>query len=689
MSSTIPARERRLNAARLVGANAFALIAQLVVHMPTGYFGATDELTELGRMYAIFLLISTTLGVLGQIRGWLWTTRLIPLTLAINIGLFVAPMMGSPIVSGMAISWNLVGLLGYVFPREAASMTMRKSLSKQYLGDKAAIDWLELNGPALLHLLITSLILTTTVVGYEFSGQLLAMVTTLSLNIVALALSVPMMWGLFRQGYRIAIAVALPILVMVFFLGSPAIVLLLLALYQGIALVILISQSPVAADIFDYFVGYPALLLLVAFAGLSLIGTLLLSFPAASATGVPVSALDAFFTATSAACITGLSVLDISKDFSIFGHVIILILIQLGGMGIMSISTFAMLVLGSRLGLRAERALEEVLEQRGSKNAYRLTSFIVVSTLSIESVGAVILSYCFRMQGEPWPTAIWHGVFHAISAFCQAGFALHSDSLMIFQQNPLALMTFSALIVLGSLGFIVLAALLSWSRGELRKPGLHAQVVLIVTSVFLVTGVVLFLLVEWNSSLAGLPAIDRVTNAIFQSISLRSAGLNSVDMTQVRPASMLFMMFFMFVGGAPGSTSGGIKVTTLAILIASIRGIASGQPRVVLFRHQIPQDIVYRAAAVTIMSIMIGLTLLFVLLLTQQLPFEMLAFEAISALGTVGLSLGATSQLNAFGKLAIILVIFIGRVGPLALALTLRKEKPAKIGYPQARILIG
>ncbi|MBA2662465.1 MAG: hypothetical protein H0U74_09245 [Bradymonadaceae bacterium] len=680
--------ERRLNAARLVGANTFALVAQLVVHMPSGYFGAADEVTLLGGIYAAFLLLSTALGTLGQFRAWSWSTRFIPLVLSVNIGIFIAPMMTSPIISSIAIIWNLVVLLGFVFPSHNAA-TIHKMRDRHYEGDEQSVRWLSENGRALRHLLTASLILTTAVVGYEVSGQLLATAATLALNIASILLSVPMMLGLFRQGYRVAILVALPILVILFFLGSPAIVLLLLAFYQIMALTILLFQGQLSSDLLDYFFEYPALLLLAAFAALTLLGTLLLSFPAASATGVSISAVDAFFTATSAACITGLIVLDTPTDFSLFGHVVIIILIQLGGMGIMVISTFATLILGSRLGLRAEKALEEVLDLRGSKNAYKLTVFIVSSTLLIELVGAIFLSVGYHHHGHDWPQAIWYGVFHAISAFCHAGFALQSDSIMMFREDPFALMVFSALIVLGSIGFIVLAALWQWFQGDRQRLGLHARVVGIATVVFIVLGIVLFAICEWNASMADLGLRDKFMNAVLQSVTLRSAGFNSVDVALFHPATILFMMFFMFVGGAPGSAGGGIKLTTFVILIAAIRGIALGQPRVVLFKRQIPQDLVYRAAAITVISMLIGLSLLFVLLLTQPLPFEVLAFEAISAIGTVGLSLGATPQLNAFGKLVVILVIFIGRIGPLALALTLGQGKPARIGYPEARIMVG
>ncbi|MFU8803970.1 MAG: TrkH family potassium uptake protein [Bradymonadaceae bacterium] len=688
MPEVVSIADRRLNAARLVGATIIAVVAQLAVDMPEGYFGPADDMTATGGIYVALLIMTTVTCVTGLLKGQGWASKLVPLILSLNIGVFVAPLAASPVIAGITIVWNLVILSLFVFPWRTMQHSFRARMRRKPRGDELE-QWLALNGAAVGNLLFVSIFLNIAVVGFELSGQLLAQSLTLGFSLITTGLTLPLLWGLVKRGRRLVVVFLLPVLVSVLYLGSPEALLLLLGLYMTAIFLLLLSQGALFHDVLEFFYEQPALLLLATFAALSLLGTLFLSFPAASATGVPVSPLDAFFTATSAACITGLIVLDTPTDFSTFGHVVILILIQLGGIGIVVLSTFATLLLGSKLGLRAERALEEVLDLRGAKNAYRLTMFIVAATLLIEGIGAILLSIAYYSHGYALGSAVWHGVFHAISAFCHAGFALQSDSIMMFEQDPFALTVFSVLITLGSVGFLVLAGLWQRVRGESKRFNLHVKVILVASLVFLVLGILLFALCEWNGVLAEMSVGHKWMNALMQSVTLRSAGFNSVDSSVFAPATILFMLFFMFVGGAPGSAAGGIKVTTFIVLLFAIRGIAAGEPRVVIFNRRISQNLVYRSAAIVIITMLIALVLFFVLLLTQPLPFEILAFEAISAVGTVGLSMGATPDLNAIGKFIIILVIFIGRIGPLALALTLGRAKPGRLDYPEAKLMVG
>ncbi|TXD42647.1 hypothetical protein FRC96_02980 [Lujinxingia vulgaris] len=680
--------ERRLAAARFMGANIFSAFAQLAVHMPNGYFGGADEVTEWGQLYAMVLLGSTLLALWGYGRNHPRVVWLVGLTCSLSIGVFMAALAVSPIIPAGAMIWNLVVLAWTLFPLRLSGPRSRATVGMEQR--ESRLDrWSRKNGAGVRHLLWVSLILNVGVVGFELSGQDFVVIATMAFALVVSALTAPAVGTMVRERRLWTLLILVPLFLMAFFLGSPQVLLLLLGLYQFAMLFVLSAREPIFNDVLDYFYEYPALLVLTTFATLTAIGTLLLSLPAASATGVPVSPIDALFTATSASCITGLIVLDTPEAFTFFGHVVILVLFQMGGIGILVLSTFATLLLGSRLGMRAERALEEVLDLPGSQSAYSLAKFIVGSTLAIEGLGAAGLTVVYMRHGYLFDEALWMGVFHAVSAFCHAGFALQSDSLMMFQDDPLALTIFSVLVTLGSVGFLVLAVAWQWLRGERRKVNVQARLIGIGTVALILAGMVLFFVCEWNGVLADMSWRERFFNALMQSVTLRSSGFNSVDTTILSPATQWFMIFFMFIGGAPGSTAGGIKLTTLVVLLFAVRGIASGTPRVVLFRREIPQEIVYRSAGITVISLVLGFTLLFLLLLTQSIPFDMLAFEAASALGTVGLSVGATSQLNDIGKLLIVLVIFIGRVGPLALALVLGRGQPSRLSYPEARIMVG
>lgn len=678
--------DRRLNGARLLGASTFSAFAQVAVDMPDGYFGAADEVTFWGWIYLAFLLIATTTTVFGLWKAKTWCLPLLWGTLSVNIGVFIAALVVSPIIPAITIIWNLIVLAWVLFPIRTTAFELRQRLESP---KEEIEEWFRQNGAAVRHLLAVSLLLNIAIFGYRLTEQIVAFGVTLTLALITVGLSLPTLVKLAKRGSALVGLMFVPLILMAFFLGAPQVLLLLVSFFQLGTLLLFLVQAPIFDDILDYFYEYPAILVLSTFAGLTLLGTLLLSLPVASATGTPVGALDALFTATSASCITGLIVLDTPADFSLFGHVVILALFQLGGIGILVLSTFATLLLGSKLGLRAEHALEESLGMRGTESSYQLARFIVAATLLIEAVGAVFLTFAFRRLDYGWGEAIWHGVFHAVSAFCHAGFALHSESMMIFQDDPIALTVLTVLITLGSIGFLALAVGWQLFKRKRKKIDIQTRVILLVTGLLFLVGFLLFLVLEWNTSMAGMSSVERIFNAFMQSATLRSAGFNSVDTSLFTDATIWFSIFFMIIGGAPGSTAGGVKITTVVILFLAVKGIASGRPRVVLFNREIPQEVVYRSAGIVILYLLLIFILLFLLLLTQPLPFEMLAFEAASALGTVGISVGATPLLNDFGKALIIAVIFIGRVGPLALALVLGRGRPSRVKYPKTNIMVG
>jgi len=706
-------RSRALIAARLVGACALGVIAQIAVHMPQGYFGAADHVTRFGAAYALALTGLTALlllAVRGRRRLSAWLAPAIP---AVNIGLFLPALASDPLVAGLVVVFNAVLLAQQLFPARHLPLPVAPGQSAIESEVDARLERL---WPALRNLGGASLALSVAVVGYRLSGHALAQGVCLVLAFSTLGVAFPLLRLLYREGRRSVLLIAAPVVASVIAAPWPWAMLSFLAVAQAVLLLVLVAQHQTTAEILRDFFDHPSRLIVVSFGGAILVGTVLLTFPVASAGPEAISPLDALFTATSATCVTGLVVLDTPVDFSPFGQAVILGLIQVGGLGIMTLSTFATVMLGGSLGLRGEQALGEMLDLQTAPSAYRLTRFIVLSTLAVEAVGAVGLAGCFAAAGAPVGDAIWRGVFHSVSAFCNAGFALQSDSIVMFREAPLPLLLHAALIVLGGLGFVVLAGV--WTRfgtrvasrlGERvgRRVGwrtgrpvrrsrstplsVQARTVLVASGVLLVAGTVLFAACEWRRSLAGLSVGDRLVNALFQSVTLRTAGFNSVDFGGLGAATVLFMMLFMFIGASPGSTGGGIKTTTAVVLLAAIRSTTRRGESTTLSRREVPRDIVYRSLAIVVISVAVVVMGLFLLLLFEDQPFLDLLFEAVSAFGTVGLSLGATPALGPAGKLTIIAVMFIGRIGPLTLALLLGTgaERRVRFRYPETRLMVG
>lgn len=679
-------RRRNLAAARIVGALALSLVALFAVDVPHGYFGPTDVMTEFGTLVGVGLLALSLATILALRVESSLAGVLVPLTLSLNVGLFVPAVPSDPLVAAIVILWNLVLLVRHFFP---ALPGIAFAPARE---DPETERWLAGYGPALRHLSAWAIVLTVGVVGYRFTDSTLARLVCVGLHGGALAVAAPWLWRLGRGGQRSPWLVLPPVLAGVLAVGRPDLMLSMLALAQFVVLAVLLSRTRTALEIFQGFYERPSRLVVASFASVIAVGTVLLTFPAASAGVEPISPLDALFTATSATCVTGLIVLDTPTAFSPFGHAVILGLIQIGGLGIMVLSTFAALVLGGSLGLRGERALTEVMDLQTASTAYRLTRFIVLATLGFEAVGAIGLSAFYAAEGFGTWEAIWRGVFHAISAFCNAGFALQSDSIVMFQSRPGAVLIVAALIVLGGIGFVVLAS--AWSaisRGEWGRWPVQVKAVLAASIALVVVGTALYGAIEWEGTLRGLSPGSKVLHSLFQSVTLRTAGFNSVDLSGLAGASVLFMLAFMFIGAAPGSTGGGIKVTTVVVLMAAIRSTVRTRAPATLFGREIPSAIVQRSLAITIVSAVVLFGGLFLLLVFEPQPFQDLMFEATSAFGTVGLSLGATPKLGPVGKLVVVGLMFIGRVGPLTMAVLLGTSGSGGpvVRYPESRIMVG
>ncbi len=433
---------------------------------------------------------------------------------------------------------------------------------------------------------------------------------------------------------------------------------------------------------------HPARLLVVTFAGLCMIGTLGLALPWCSSRGASIGVLDAAFTSVSATCVTGLIVLDTPKDLSLLGQIFVLILIQTGGLGIMTISTSALSLMGRRLSLRQESVMASLVSQENRADVYHALRRTLSVTVVFELAGALVLAWAFARAGDGWPVALWRGLFTSISAFCNAGFALQTDNLVTYQHSPVVLHVVSVLIIAGGLSPVAIVAIPRALRGG--RLGLQVRVALVSTLVLLALGFVAIGSLEWSWSLDGLSIADRLHNAWFQSVTLRTAGFNSVDFGALQPATWMVMLVFMFVGGCPGGTAGGLKTTTAFVLILALVGALRGKTSAEAFGRTIPTPTVFKATAIATMGVLAVVAAVTMLLVAQPLPFHVALFEVVSALGTVGLSIGGTAHLDEIGKTLIMACMFLGRVGPLTVFLILSDRRiPSPWVLPSEEIEVG
>ncbi len=413
---------------------------------------------------------------------------------------------------------------------------------------------------------------------------------------------------------------------------------------------------------------HPARILLTTFLGLCVVGTFLLSLPASTQSDA-IKLVDAIFTSVSAVCVTGLIALDTPNDFTGFGQFCILLLIQLGGLGMMSITTVALHAMGRRLSLKQERLLTSMTNIDHSDLVHSLKT-ILKFTFIAEGIGAIILFFLFHATtGDSIGTAAWRGGFTAISAFCNAGFALQSDSLILYQSDALILHTIAALIIFGGMAPVISLMVPKWIFG--RPTPIPVRIALMTTVIMLVAGTFFVIAFEWDGVLAGLSIGDKIHNAWFQSVTLRTAGFNSVDITTIVSPTLLVMVAFMFIGGSPGGTAGGVKTTTIGILAMTFWANITNKNDVVSQNRRIHSSTIYRAITIIVSGMAVWFMVVLMLQVTQQISARSLIFETTSAIGTVGLSTGATPLLDEIGKIIIIIAMFVGRIGPMTLFMLL------------------
>lgn len=435
----------------------------------------------------------------------------------------------------------------------------------------------------------------------------------------------------------------------------------------------------------------PSRKLILGFLSVIAVGVFLLMLPFSLKEGKSLNFLEALFTVVSAVCVTGLTVVDVSEVFSPLGDLILITLIQIGGLGVMTFSSIVFLLAGQKMTLYTRILLKE---ERNANSVGEILNFVRLMLLTvfiIESIGAVILIHEFR-KIMPHEQAIYYGIFHSISAFCNAGFSLFSNSLENFRGNSVISLTISYLIILGGMGFAIINSFIMMIRKGVSRFTLTSKLAIHISMILTFGGAVLFFLLEFSNSatLSPLPWSEKIISSVFQSVTLRTAGFNTIPLGNLRSATVFMACIWMLIGASPGSTGGGIKTTTLGVILFYVIGIIRGKEHVEIFNRRLDWDVMNKALALLVVSLSyIALVILFLLVL-EPFSMEKIVFEVVSAFGTVGLTMGITPYLSVTSKLVIIVTMFVGRLGPMTIALALgEKKKKARVQYPKEDILIG
>ncbi len=443
----------------------------------------------------------------------------------------------------------------------------------------------------------------------------------------------------------------------------------------------------------------PGLLVIFSFLAAAAVGALLLAMPAASVND-PLSPVDALFTATSAICVTGLIVVDTGAQFTMFGKSVILILIQLGGLGVMTFSVFLFLFLGKRLGMRERWIVTETFTPAPIRDVNKLIKSVFIFTFSAEIIGVV--SLFFFWYGEMGAAQALHkSVFHSISAFCNAGFSTYTTSFLDYRCNAWLNVTIMTLIVAGGLGFPVIYEFHNriryWKEHRRVQMSLHAKMVLSTTVILILAGWILIFFLEGSGELSGLSFRGKLFSSLFQSVTARTAGFNTLNIPMLGPATLFLLIMLMFVGASPGSCGGGIKTTSLAVFAAILRNKFRGRRVVSIFKRTIPNDTIARTLSIFFLAVLVVTAGLILLLVTQMGTvnsgngfFLAYFFETVSAFATVGLSMGVTSTLTGAGKLVIIVLMLLGRVGLLTVAYVITRQEHGRLfKYAEEKVMIG
>ena len=442
----------------------------------------------------------------------------------------------------------------------------------------------------------------------------------------------------------------------------------------------------------------PSQVLAGGFFALIVVGTLFLALPFSASNGVSIGLLDAFFTSVSSVCVTGLIVKDTPVDFSIFGQIIIMLLVQLGGLGYMTSASVIYLIAGKRIGLAERLIMRESLNVLSMEGLVRFTKGVLFITLAIEGIAAIILSIRFSHDFS-YIKALYLGIFHSITSFNNAGFSLFSDNLMGYRDDIVVNTVIMANIILGGIGFIIFSDLYRYIKKEIQNLSLHTKLTLTTTFLLILAGAVLLFIFESSGStntMQGASLSDRIVVSLFHSISARTAGFNTVNVGEMASDSLFVLIVLMVIGASPGSTGGGIKTTTYAIMMVALWSAVRGRQDYTVFKRRISVELVAKAFLLTTMVTIIIITSTTLLLLTENRSFIQTLFEVSSAFGTVGLSTGdggilsLSGLFSTTGKIIISITMYTGRLGPLLLSIAIVKGMyPQRYRYPEGKILIG
>ncbi|TCW37982.1 trk system potassium uptake protein TrkH [Laceyella sacchari] len=435
-------------------------------------------------------------------------------------------------------------------------------------------------------------------------------------------------------------------------------------------------------------------ILVLGFAVTILIGACLLSLPMATESGQGLPFIDALFTATSAVCVTGLVVVDTATTFNTFGEVVILLLIQVGGLGFMTFGTFFAYLVGKKIGFRERLVLRETFNQFNMQGVVNLVLKVLKITFIIEGIGFVLLSVRFVPEFG-LEKGLYFSLFHSISSFNSAGFDLFGEkepfsSITHYVADPWMNLVVSSLVILGGIGFVVILELLHYRAT--KRISLHTKIVLTMTGILIVMGMLVILVVEWTNpkTLGGLSFQGKIMASYFHSVTPRSGGYNTLSMGDMYSATLFFTVLLMFVGASPSSTGGGIKTTTLATILLSVWSMIRGRDDVIAFKRRIPHGLVYKALTVTVAATTLVILDTMLLTITEQTDLLTAGFETVSAFGTVGLTMGLTPTLSVPGKVIVLLTMFAGRLGPLTIAFAIaHSQQQPPYRYPEDRPLIG
>lgn len=459
-------------------------------------------------------------------------------------------------------------------------------------------------------------------------------------------------------------------------------------LYRYYKAIGVIMNKSFINKIYDKITLNPPLVLSLGFAILITFGGVLLSLPFFTKSGEATDLIDSMFVAASASCVTGLTPVNTFEHWNTYGHVLLIILIQIGGLGVMSLASIIPLILGKKIGMKSRQILKEQLNVESLEGMIVLFKYVLVFTFGIEILGAILLSFRFiPLYGAG--TGIWYSIFHSISAFCNAGFDILGDSIYPFRDDILVNLTLSSLVIVGGLGFVVTSEL--FRRRSFEKISTHSKLVLLISGALLVLGTVMFLFLENGDGVLQYESVKgSILESFFQSVVARTAGFYSVDLSKIKDSTALMLMGLMFVGGSPGSTAGGIKTTTLGVLFISTHAVVRGESEPVVFGRHIGMDVVRKALAIFLVSITIVLSVSFILTITESARLVDILYETVSALATVGASKGITADLSDVGKILITFCMYLGRLGPMTMAFAFgMKDKKSLIRYPESFISIG